>query len=107
MISKEMAHIDWSKTTAEISKLICGMNSWPMAFAYYKGEPFKVISAVKGDAVSGEIGEIIEFDKEKGLRVKTSDGSIYITVAQFPNSRRMTVDEYLRGHSIEFGTILN
>ena len=107
MISKEMAHIDWSKTTNEISKLICGMNSWPMAFAYYKGEPFKIISAVKGDAVSGENGEIIEFDKEKGLRVKTCDGSIYITVAQFPNSRRMTVDEYLRGHSIEFGTILN
>lgn len=107
MISKEMAHIDWSKTTNEISKLICGMNSWPMAFAYYKGEPFKIISAVKGDAVSGENGQIIEFDKEKGLRVKTCDGSIYITVAQFPNSRRMTVDEYLRGHSIEFGTILN
>ena len=61
---------------------------------------------IKGDAVSGENGEIIEFDKEKGLRIKTSDGSIYITVAQFPNSRRMTIDEYLRGHSIEFGTIL-
>ena len=107
MISKDMAHIDWSKPTEQISKLICGMNSWPMAFAYYKGEPFKIISAVKGEAVSGENGEIIKFDKEKGLQVKTSDGSIYIKIAQFPNSRRMTVDEYLRGHSIEFGTVLN
>lgn len=107
MINKEMAHIDWSKTTNEISKLICGMNSWPMAFAYYKGERVKVISAIKGDAVSGENGEIIGFTKGKGLQVKTSDGSIYITVAQFENSKKMTVDEYLRGHSIEFGTILN
>lgn len=107
MISKEMAHIDWSKTTCQISKLICGMNSWPMAFAYYKGEPFKIVSAIKGEPVSGENGEIIKFVKEKGLQIKTSDGSIYITVAQFPNSRKMTVDEYLRGHSIEFGTILN
>lgn len=107
MIKKEMAHIDWSKTTNEISKLICGMNSWPMAFAYYKGEPFKIISAIKGEKVSGEIGEIIGFTKDKGLQVKTKDGSLYITVAQFPNSRKMTVDEYLRGHSIDFGTILN
>jgi len=107
MISKEMAHIDWSKTTSEISKLICGMNSWPMAFAYYMGEPLKIISATKGEVVSGENGQIIRFDKEKGLQVKTSDGSIYINVAQFANSKKMTVDEYLRGHTIKFDTILN
>lgn len=107
MISKDMAHIDWSMSTSAISKFICGMNSWPMAFVYYKGEPFKIISATKGEAVSGENGEIIRFQKGKGLQVKTSDGSIYITVAQFPNCKRMTVEEYLRGHSIEFGTILN
>ena len=107
MISKNMAHIDWSKTTAQISKHICGMNSWPMAFAYYKGETVKIIKATKGEAVSGENGEIIKFDKSKGLQIKTGDGSIYVSVAQFPNSKKMTVDEYLRGHTIEFGTILN
>ncbi|MBE7016403.1 MAG: hypothetical protein E7417_06295 [Ruminococcaceae bacterium] len=107
MITKEMAHIDWSKSTAEISKLICGMNSWPMAFAYYNQEPVKIISAVKGEEVSGENGEIICFKKDKGLQIKTSDGSLYVTVAQFAGSRRMTVDEYLRGHTIEFGTVLS
>lgn len=107
MITKDMAHIDWSKSTAEISKLICGMNSWPMAFAYYNGEPVKIVSAVKGEEVSGENGEIICFKKGKGLQIKTSDGSIYVTVAQFAGSRRMTVDEYLRGHTVELGTVLN
>lgn len=107
MITKETAHIDWNKSTEEISKLICGMNSWPMAFSYYKGEVMKIITAKKGEAVSGENGEIIGYEKGKGLRVKTSDGSIYIQTAQFPNSRRMGIDEYLRGHEIENGTILN
>lgn len=107
MITKEMAHIDWYKSTSEISKLICGMNSWPMAYSYYKGEVLKIISAVKGEYVSGDVGEIIGFSRGKGLQIKTNDGSIYVTVAQFPNSRKMLVEEYLRGHSIEFGTILN
>ncbi len=106
MIKKEMAHIDWSKTTDEISKLICGMNSWPMAYSIYNGEPVKIVAARKGDRVSGENGEIIGYEKDKGLRVKTSDGSIYILTAQFAGSKRMGIDEYLRGHKIEYGTIL-
>lgn len=106
MLSKEMAHIDWSKTTAEISKLICGMNSWPMAYSLYKGEVMKIITARKGEATSGACGEIVGYEKDKGLRVKTSDGSIYILCAQFAGSKRMGIDEYLRGHEIEYGTVL-
>lgn len=106
MITKETAHIDWSKTTAEISKFICGMNSRPMAYCVYKGENVKIISAVKGGAANGENGEIIGFTKGKGLQIKTADGSIYVTCAQFPNSKRMSIEEYLRGHEIEYGTIL-
>ncbi len=106
MLSKEMAHIDWSKSTESISKLICGMNSWPMAYAIYMGEPVKIIKAVKGEQTEGKNGEIIGFAKDKGLQVKTSDGSIYVQVAQFAGSKRMTLDEYLRGHKIEFGTVL-
>lgn len=106
MITKEMAHIDWSKPTDEISKLICGMNSWPMAYSLYKGEVMKIITARKGEAAEGKIGEIVGYKKEKGLQVKTSDGSIYILSAQFAGSKRMGIDEYLRGHSIEYGTVL-
>lgn len=106
MLSKESAHIDWSKSTAEISKLICGMNSWPMAYSVYRGENIKIVSAIKGGAVKGENGEIIGFVKGKGLQVKTSDGSIFITCAQFPNCKRMSIEDYIRGHEIINGEIL-
>ncbi|MBR4173289.1 MAG: methionyl-tRNA formyltransferase, partial [Clostridia bacterium] len=59
MLSKEMAHIDWSQPTEKVSKLICGMNSWPMAYCFYNGELVKIISAIKGEKVSGQNGEII------------------------------------------------
>ncbi len=106
MISKEMAHIDWNKTTNEISKHICGMNSWPMAYSLYEGEVMKIITARKGEACGGKNGEIVGYEKGKGLRVKTPDGSIYIEVAQFAGSKRMGIDEYLRGHEIKYGTVL-
>jgi len=106
MLSKEMAHIDWSKSTCEISKLICGMNSWPMAYTFYNEELVKVISARKGEEVIGHNGEIIKLVKNKGLQVKTSDGSIYLQEVQFAGSKRMNIEDYLRGHNIEIGTIL-
>lgn len=106
MISKEMGHIDWSKPTSEISKHICGMNSWPMAYSIYEGEVMKIITAKKGEPCDGENGEIVGYEKGKGLRVKTSDGSIYIQTAQFAGSKKMGIDEYLRGHEIKYGTIL-
>lgn len=106
MISKEMGHIDWSKPTSVISKHICGMNSWPMAYSIYKGEVMKIITAKKGEPCDGTEGEIVGYEKGRGLRVKTSDGSIYIQTAQFAGSKRMSIDEYLRGHEIKYGTIL-
>lgn len=106
MITKEMAHIDWSKPTNEISKLICGMNSHPMAYSFYKDGQVKIISAEKGEKCEGENGEIVRNVKGKGLQVKTPDGSIYIKELQFAGSKRMLAEDYLRGHNIEFGTIL-
>ncbi|MDD6214520.1 MAG: methionyl-tRNA formyltransferase [Firmicutes bacterium] len=106
IIKKDMAHINWSKSTNEISNLICGMNSWPMAYSYYHDNLVKIITARKGEPVNGKNGQIIGFEKGRGLRIKTCDGSIYIVKAQFPNSKRMGIDEYLRGHKIDYGTIL-
>lgn len=106
MLSKEMAHIDWSMPTEKISKFICGMNNWPMAYSLYNGEQVKIISVLKGEKVRGKNGEIVGFTKGKGLQVKTPDGSIYIKELQFAGSKRMLAEDYLRGHNIEFGTIL-
>ena len=36
----------------------------------------------------------------------TTSNSIYIKELQFAGSRRMLAEDYLRGHSIEYGTVL-
>jgi len=106
MLTKEMAHIDWNEGTDKISKLICGMNSWPLAYSFYDDDTVKIISATKGGAAEGENGEIICLEKGKGLKVKTADGSIYIKELQFAGGKKMLAEDYLRGHSIQFGKIL-
>ena len=105
MIDKSMAEIDWTKTSAEISKLICGMNSWPLAWTYYNGEMLKIVTAEKC-AGAGKSGEILGIEKGRGMIVATGDGAICVKTAQFANSRKMSVEDYARGHEVKIGTIL-
>ncbi len=104
MITKEMAEIKWENDAAVISKLICGMNSWPLAYTYYKGEPMKVIEARLGEKNNGTgYGKILGFKKGNGLEVQCGDGTIYITKIQFAGGKKLAVEDYLRGHSIDDG----
>lgn len=107
MIEKEMGKISWDEEKEKISKLICGMNSWPLAYTYYKGELMKVISARLGDdGMSGRIGEILAIEKGKGIKVQCKNGTLYITHIQFAGGKKLSVDEYIKGHTIELGEIL-
>lgn len=105
MISRETGKIDWTKSPREICKLICAMNSWPLAHTLYKGETLKIAEAVTADG-SGKCGEILSLDKGRGLKVAAGNGAVYIKTAQFTGSKRMNVEDYARGHEIEIGSIL-
>ncbi len=107
MISREMGIIDWSKSAGEISKLICGMNSWPLASTKYKDGVLKIVSAVVCDDNADCLpGTVISIEKGRGMKVACGKGTLYIVTAQFPNSKKMRVEDYARGHKIETGIIL-
>lgn len=105
MISRETGDIDWTKSPEEICALIRGVNPWPLARTAYMGETLKIAEAVTAEGV-GKCGEILSLDKGKGLRVAAANGAVYIKTAQFPQSKRMNVEDYARGHEIKIGTIL-
>lgn len=105
MLSKEAAEIDWTKTAREISKLICGMNSWPIAYTHSGGQVIKIYSALVSEKeYSGECGEIVCSDNS--LIVKCGVGSLIITELQTAGGKRMSASDYLRGHKTESGIIL-
>lgn len=108
MLSKADGKIDWTKSAYEISKLICGMNPWPVAYTEYNGEPLKITEtyADEENDSEGMPGEIISLEKGKGLRIVTGKGTLYVKTAQFSGSKRMNVEDYARGHEIKIGTVL-
>ncbi len=108
MLSKADGKIDWTKSAYEISKLICGMNPWPVAYTEYNGEPLKITEtyADEENDFDGMPGEIISLEKGKGLRIVTGKGTLYVKTAQFSGSKRMNVEDYARGHEIKIGTVL-
>ncbi len=106
MINKDTARIDWSASAKVISKLICGMNPWPIAHTLYKGEALKIYKAKCGKSAKGNRGEIVKAD-ESGIEILCGDGNtIVATEIQFAGSKRMQVRDYLNGHTVDIGEIL-
>lgn len=108
MIAKKDAEIDWQKDAAVVSKLICGMNSWPLAYTHYNGATVKIIEARKdsGEKTGAIPGQILAYDKEKGLQVQCGSGSIWIQTAQFEGTKKMSIHDYIRGHELQIGAVL-
>ncbi|MBQ7794235.1 MAG: methionyl-tRNA formyltransferase [Clostridia bacterium] len=105
MITKEEAHIDWTKSSREICNLIRGMNPAPIAYTYYKGEAVKILKASAIDCEKGVSGEILDVSKA-GMTVKTGDGAVIVSEIRFPGKKTMRVCDYIRGNDIELGVVL-
>lgn len=108
-ISKEICRINWSKDAISIHNLIRGLSPFPRAFTLFHGEEFKIIGAkiVTEKSISNsQPGEIITVEKDRFF-VATGNGVVAITEVQPENKRRMTTSEYLRGHPVVVGEMLN
>jgi len=109
LLKKDMAQIDFAKSSEEICHFVCGMNPWPVAYSYYQGEMVKIYEAV---IYEGEVdknakdGEICAYIKKEGLIVKTQNGAVSIRTVQFKNSKKLSIDAYMSGHAIIIGEVL-
>ncbi|CUP68142.1 methionyl-tRNA formyltransferase [Clostridium baratii] len=106
MLNKEMAKIDWSKSAKDINNMIRGLNPWPVAHTLYDGSTMKIFeSEVINKNSKEENGKIISVSK-KGIEVSTGDGILLIKKMQFPNSKPLTVEQYINGHEVNKEFIL-
>ena len=107
MLSRETGHIDWSKTSREISCLIRGLDPQPGAYTLYNDEVLKIweVKILDKEYNNKSFGEIVETNKQ-GFVVKTGDGAVVVTVLQAKGGKVMSADAYMRGHSIETGIVL-
>ncbi len=122
MLQKEIAIIDWdNKKAEEIKNLVRGLNPIMGAYSFLEGKKIKfwkveTISekefVKKFDEFAGyenrleklAPGTVVYADSKVGMYIKAKDGFISVIEIQGENSRKMKIDEFLRGNKIEAAT---
>lgn len=108
ILTKETGKIDWSLDAHSIKNLIRGTYPWPGAYSYYDGNMFKifVVDVLDENIRNLDWGKIHEVNKDCFI-VKCGKGYLRVREIQFQNQKRMSVEAYLRGHSIDEGKVLS
>lgn len=103
-IFKEQCQIDWNSAGLAIKNFIRGLSPHPCAFSIMNGETYKIYKTVidpnqnAGDLVPGSI---VEINKVTGIAVASGDKKvIWIKEIQPPSKKKMSVQEFLRGHDV-------
>ena len=107
MLTKEMGKIDWTKSAVSVERLVRGLNPWPSAYTKLNGKNLKIweCQVVSADASKGVCGEILEVTKDSMI-VQTGEGALAVKALQLEGKKRMDAGAFLRGFSVETGTIL-
>ena len=106
MLDKNLANINWNKSSIEIHNLVRGLNPWPIAYTNYKGERMKIYETeALEEKTSKEPGTIIDVSKN-GIKVACKEGVLIIKKVQFPNGKPLTIEQYINGHEIDKNIIL-
>ncbi len=104
MLSKSMSPLDWSQSAVKLHNQVRGMNPWPVATCYVDNKMVKVFRTHIGDKTEAPAGTVM---CALPLTVACGDGtSLVIDELQVEGSRRMSTEDYLRGHPIVVGTVL-
>lgn len=105
MLTREMGHIDWTRSAEEIANRIRGLNPWPCAYSDFDGGRLKLYLARPCEARgAAEPGAVAVSSAREGLFVACGSGWLEILELQAPNAKRMSAKAYLRGKKIEVGT---
>ena len=98
-ISKDEAHIDWSRSAADIDCLIRGLSPAPGAFSEVKDERLKILYAEPVNG-KGAPGEVISAD----LTIACGDGALRLKKVQRPGGKAMDAADMLKGFALPPGT---
>ncbi|UCD58945.1 MAG: methionyl-tRNA formyltransferase [Candidatus Hydrogenedentota bacterium] len=106
-LNKKDATIDWSQPPGKVCDLTRAMDPWPGCQTLLQGKMLKVWKAKPClmKAKRGEPGQVVT-DERGNLIVHTGSGAVRILELQLPGGRRMSAEDFTRGHTIKEGTVL-
>ena len=110
MLEKTIAKIDWeNKTAYEIKNLVRGLNPIMGAYTTLNGKKIKfwkvdIANNIGYDEENIKIyrnGTILIANQKDGIFIKTKKGILRVLEIQGENSKKMPVQDFLRGNKIE------
>ena len=96
-ITKENMQINWNESAEEIHNLVRAFSPFPGAFFTHHEKLIKVYRTKIDNSMNLAAGKILE--KRDQLFVGCSKGNIEILEIQSEGRKKMTIAEFLRGHS--------
>ena len=106
MLKKSLGDIDWTMDAAAIERLIRGLNPWPSAYTSLHGKTLKIWDADVLDREYGEAPGTVAEASKNALIIQTGKGSLSVRSLQLEGKKRMDIQDFLRGYSVEKGTVL-
>lgn len=116
MLDKKMAKINWEEKTAnQIKNLVRGLNPIMGAYTmlenkkikFWKVENISQNELKTIDTNAKKPGTILLADSKIGLYIQTMDGAIKVLEIQGENSKRMNIQDFLRGNKLQQGAIFS
>jgi methionyl-tRNA formyltransferase len=105
-IDRDTARIDWTRSALEISRHVRAMDEAPGAWSTLSGEPLKLFrpGVESWAGARAAAGTVLAVDG--GLLVSAGSGAVRFAEAQPAGGRRMSTEDWMRGHHVEVGARL-
>lgn len=105
-IKKEETKIDFNDKSINIFNKIRGMNPFPVAYTTLNDKILKLYDSMYVEYIGDEIpGTVIYLGKE-GIKVKTSDGAIFIKELKLEGKKKQKATDFINGRQINLNDIL-
>ncbi|MBQ9415024.1 MAG: methionyl-tRNA formyltransferase [Clostridia bacterium] len=104
MLDKTYSPLDFQKPAKTLHDQVRGLNPWPVATCRLHGKTLKVYRTAVGEKTDVRPGTVCALDP---LSVACGDGrTLRILDVQYEGKKRMAAADFLRGHPIKLGEVL-
>jgi len=99
-IFKEDCEINWALPTRQVYNFIRGLSPYPAARTQINGQAFKIFFAEPVSQPPQGAPGTYDTDNHSYWHINTQDGMLAIKDLQLEGRKRMTIEEFLKGHNL-------
>lgn len=106
-LTKQLGEMDFTKSAAELERLVRGLNSWPSAYTVFRGKQLKiweaeVVALPEAEKSKYEPGTIISVDRQS-FTVAAGKDALQILELQIEGKKRLSCKDFLLGYPVTIG----